>query len=385
MEKDRKKKIAVITGSRADFGLITPVLFAIKKSKKLDLQLYITGLHLMPRFGKTANEVKRLFPKAVEIRAIFKNDERSAAADFSGILINKLVGVFRKNRPDFVLILGDRPEILSAALACLYLGIPIGHIHGGEKTTTVDESARHAITKLSQLHFPATKEASERIVKMGEESWRIKIVGAPALDTILHEPLPSRKKLFKNLGLNPDKPVILLIQHPVSEDYKNSGKQIAETIAAVKSFNLPVIAIYPNSDAGGGKMISEINKQRGNPNFHIFSSLPYKDFLALEREAAAWVGNSSAAIIESASFKTPVVNIGNRQSGRPQNKNIINVDYNREQIKSAVKKSLTDKIYLNNLKKIKNNWGDGKTGPRVAKILENLKINAKLLNKRINY
>jgi GDP/UDP-N,N'-diacetylbacillosamine 2-epimerase (hydrolysing) len=385
MKKDRKKKIAVITGSRADFGLMTPVLFAIDKSKKLDLQLYITGLHLMPKFGKTANEVKKLFPRAVDVRAIFKNDERSAAANFSGVLINKLIGAFKKNRPDFVLILGDRPEMLSAALACLYLGIPIGHIHGGEKTTTVDESARHAITKLSHLHFPATKEAAERIAKMGEDLWRIKIVGAPALDVILHEPLPNRKKLFKSLGLNPEKPVILLTQHPVSEDYKNSGKQIAETLAAVKSFNLPVIVIYPNSDAGGGKIISEINKQIKNPNFYIFSSLPYKDFLAMEREAAVWTGNSSAAIIESASFKTPVVNIGNRQSGRPQGKNIINVWYDREQIKSAVKKSLTDKNYLNSLKKVKNYWGDGKTGPRVAKILENLKIDAKLLNKQIIY
>lgn len=381
----KKKKIAYISGTRADFGLITPILSAIEKNKKLDLKLYVTGMHLMPEFGNTANEVKKLFPRAVEVRAIFENDKKSSVAMFTSILTNKLVRIFEKDRSDFVLILGDRPEMLGVALICLYLGIPTGHIHGGEKTTTVDELARHAITKLSHLHFPATEEAAERIIRMGEELWRIKVVGAPALDVILHEPLPDRAKLFKNFGLNPKKPVILLTQHPVSEDYKNAGKQIRETLAAVKSFNLPVVVIYPNSDAGGRKIISEINKERKNSNFNIFPSLPYKDFLAMEREAAVWVGNSSAAIIESASFKVPVVNIGNRQLGRPQSGNVLNVDYESGRIKSAIKKSLADKNYLKQLKNIKNHWGDGKTGPRVAKILENLKIDSKLINKQIVY
>ena len=165
--KNKKKKIAYISGTRADFGLMTPILSAIKRSKNLDLKLYVTGLHLMAEFGSTVNEVKKLFPRAVEVRAIFENDKKSSLVMFTSILINKLTKIFKKDTPDFVLILGDRPEMLAVALICLYLGIPTGHIHGGEKTTTVDELARHAITKLSHLHFPATEEAAERIAKMG--------------------------------------------------------------------------------------------------------------------------------------------------------------------------------------------------------------------------
>src|SRR3989338_6785182 len=207
------KKIAYISGTRADFGLMTPVLAAIKKSKKLD--------------------------------------EKQAMAEFASILISKLVSLFEKDRPDFVLTLGDRPEMISVALVCLYLGIPTGQIHGGDKSATVDEIARHAITKLSHLHFPATREAAERIKKMGEESWRIKVVGAPALDVIMNEQLPTREQLFKNLGLDLKKKVILVTQHPVSEEYEKSGSQMAEIISAIKTFELPVVIIYPHADAGG--------------------------------------------------------------------------------------------------------------------------------------
>ncbi len=383
--KKSKKKIAYVTGTRADFGLMTPILSAINKSKYLDLKLYATGIHLMPEFGYTYNQVKKIFPRVVPIKVIFENDEGPAMAKFVGQFINKLVDAFKKDRPDFVLTLGDRPEMLGVAVACLYLGIPTGQIHGGDKTCTVDEASRHAIAKLSSLHFPATKESANRIARMGEESWRINMVGAPALDVILKEKLPNKKTLFKNLGLNLRKPIILLTLHPVSEDYKNSGKQMAEVLAAVKSFNLPVIIIYPHADAGGRRIIAEINKVRKNDNFHIFPSLPYKDFLALSREAGVWAGNSSAAMIESPSFKIPVVNIGNRQAGRQMTGNIINVGYKREQIRQAIKKSLEDKNYLKRLKKIKNPWGDGKTAPRIVKILENLSINEKLLNKQIIY
>ncbi len=383
--KNKKKKIAYVSGTRADFGLMTPILAAIKKSNQLDLKLYATGTHLMPAFGNTVNEVKKQFPGVTAIRVAIENDERSATAKFTGLFINKLVDIFKKNRPDFVLTLGDRPEMLCTALACLYLGIPTGQVHGGDKTTTVDEVARHAITKLSHLHFPATKEAAERIRKMGEESWRIKVVGAPALDTILNEKLPSRAELFSYLKLNPKEKVILLTQHPVSEEMDDAAKHVKESIEAVKKIKLPTVITYPNADAGGRKIIEAIEKEKNNPLFRIYPSLEYKYFLALEREAAVWIGNSSGAMIESSSFKTPVVNVGRRQSGRQHAENVLNVGYNRNQIKSAIRKSLEDKNYLKRLQRVKNPWGDGKTGPRVAKILEQIKFTPKLISKRINY
>lgn len=379
------KKIAYISGTRADFGLITPILRAIQKSKKLDLRVYATGMHLMPEFGETVRYVRKEFPNAKTIEAKCETDDKLGMTKFTSDFLSKWVKVFSKDKPDFVLTLGDRPEMLCTAMACLYFGIPTGHIHGGDKTSTVDEVARHAITKLSHLHFPATEESARRIEKMGEEKWRIHVVGAPALDMILHERLPTRKELFRNLGLKPEKKVILVTRHPVSEEVEDAGVQIETTLAAVKKFNLPVVITYPHADAGGRKIIKVIEKEKDNPLFHIFPSLEYKQFLALEREAAVWVGNSSGALIESSSFGTPVVNIGTRQMGRQRGANVIDVGYGRKEIEKAIKKSLFDSSYLKRLKKVKNPWGDGKTGPRVAKILENLNINRRLLTKQITY
>lgn len=380
-----KKRIAYVSGTRADFGLMIPILKAIEKSKLLDLNLYITGEHLMPELGMTINDVKKFFPKAIPINVIFENDNKIRTAEFIANFFNKIVKVLCQSKPDLVLILGDRPEMLCVAVTCLYLGIPSGHIHGGERTGTVDEVARHAITKLSHVHFAATDESAERLRKMGEDNWRIHTVGAPTLDTILNEKLPTRAELLLNLGMNPKEKFILVLQHPVSENMTNAGRQMKETIEAVKKFNMPVVFIYPHADVGGKKIIEEIQKEKNNLLFRIFPSLGHKTFLALEREASVWVGNSSAAMIESSSFKTPVVNIGNRQTGRQRGNNVLDVSYDRDEIYKAINKSLNDKKYLSKLKKIKNPWGDGRASSRIIKILEKLEITPKLLNKQINY
>ncbi len=381
----KKKKIAYITGTRADFGLMTPILKAIQASPKLQLQIYATGAHLMNDLGFTFRQVKKEFPNAKKIEAVFDPENKSGMADFTGKFIAKLTAVLNKNRPDIVLTLGDRVEMLCTTVACLYSGIPTAHIHGGEKTSTVDELARHAITKLSHIHFPATKEAAERIKKLGEEDWRIYVVGAPTLDIIINEKLPDRQNLFRELGLDPQKKVILLTQHPVSEESELAGKHMMETIKAAKTFGLPIVATYPHADTSGNKIIAEIEKERDNPLFYIFPSLEYKKFLALEREASVWIGNSSGALIESSSFKTPVVNIGTRQKGRLHGKNVIHAGNNSQEIATAIERSLNDRKYLTKLTKISNPWGNGKTGPRVAKILENIKIDARLLTKQITY
>ena len=364
---------------------MTPILRSINKSGKLSLQVYATGIHLMPRFGNTFKEVQKEFPGVEKINATFDSDDRLGTARFIGKFSTLLVEALNKDLPDLVLTLGDRPEMLCVSKTCLYLGIPTGHVHGGEKTSTVDELARHAITKLSHIHFPATKESAERIKKMGEESWRIHIVGAPALDVILNEKLPTREELFKELGINPNQKVILVSQHPVSEEIKQAGKQIGATLTAVKKFGLPVVITYPHADAGGREIIVAIDREKNNPLFKIIPSLAHKQFLALEKEAAVWVGNSSGALIESSSFCTPVVNIGTRQNNRQRGNNVINVGYDVNEIKTAIDKSLNDKKYLAKLAKISNPWGDGKTGPRVAKILEKISIDDRLLIKQITY
>lgn len=387
--KHRKKlikKIAYVTGTRADFGLMTPILHAIKQSPKLTLQVYATGIHCMAEFGNTVAEVKKEFPNCVTIPVAFDTGVRRSLAEFAGVFIKKLVREFKNKRPDFVLVLGDRVEMLCAAFVCLYLGIPVGHVHGGDKTETVDDSARHAITKMSAVHFTATRQAAERVIQMGEAAERVHVVGAPALDVILHQKLPTRKELFADLQLGKAKQVILVTQYPVTEFTKNieqAGPNMAETIAAVKSFHLPVVVVYPNADDGGRQIIDVMNREKTNPLFHIFPSLPYKQFLALEREAAVWVGNSSGAMIESASFQTPVVQVGSRQAGRLHGNNVITVGYKRKEIIAAIKKSLYSHTYRQQLAKVKNPWGDGRAARRVVSILEKLKIDDALLRKQI--
>ena len=381
----KKRKIAYVTGTRADFGLMTRILKAISQSKKLSLQVYATGVHLMKEFGMTVDQVKREFIGTKEIPSIFESDSRHGMAKFTGDFLGKLIDVFSKDRPDFVLTLGDRSEMLCTAMACLYLNIPMGHVHGGERTSTVDELARHAITKLSHIHFPATKESADRIKKMGEDKWRIHIVGAPALDAIINEKLPTRAELFCKLNLDPKKPVLLVTQHPVSGEVDSAGEQMEEILRAVKKINLPAVVTYPHPDAGGRKMIEVINREKSNPLFRIVPSLEYTLFLALERETAVWIGNSSGALIESSSFRTPVVNIGTRQSGRQKGGNVLDVGYAETEITMAIEKSLHDEMYRDTLQKVKNPWGDGKTGPRVARILEDLVIDARLLAKQISY
>ena len=381
----KKRKIAYVTGTRADFGLMTRILKAISQSKKLSLQVYATGVHLMKEFGMTVDQVKREFIGTKEIPSIYESDSRHGMAKFTGDFLGKLIDVFSKDRPDFVLTLGDRSEMLCTAMTCLYLNIPMGHVHGGERTSTVDELARHAITKLSHIHFPATKESADRIKKMGEDKWRIHIVGAPALDAIINEKLPTRAELFCKLNLDPKKPVLLVTQHPVSGEVDSAGEQMEEILRAVKKINLPAVVTYPHPDAGGRKMIEVINREKSNPLFRIVPSLEYTLFLALERETAVWIGNSSGALIESSSFRTPVVNIGTRQSGRQKGGNVLDVGYAETEITMAIEKSLHDEMYRDTLQKVKNPWGDGKTGPRVARILEDLVIDARLLAKQISY
>lgn len=379
------KKISYVSGTRADFGLMAPILKAVSQSDKLDLQIYATGMHLMPQFGETVNEVKKLFHDVRRIEAVFETDDRFGMAKFSGAFLNKLVSNLQKDTPDFVLTLGDRVEMLATATACLYLGIPTGHIHGGEKTATVDEVARHAITKLSSLHFPATKEAAERIRRLGEEKWRIHGVGAPALDTILYKPLPTSEEVRAYLRIGWQERFILVAQHPVSEEWRRAGAQMQETLAAVKKCALPVVVVYPNTDAGGRKIIAEIEKEKNNPLFRIFKNIPYDMFLAIERDAAVWVGNSSAMMIESVSFRTPCVNIGKRQCGRLCGKNVIDVGYRKDEIIAAIEKSLHDKAYLTGFRHITNPWGNGRTARRVVRVLERLPSREKLLAKQITY
>lgn len=274
MKNKKIKKIAYLTGTRADFGLMTPVLKAIQKDRSFNLKVFVTGMHLMPKFGLTAREVKKEFSNAVRVSAVFDSDSKKSLEFFKKKLIPLLEKKFFMYKPDLVLVLGDRMEMLCAAIAARHLGVPIAHIHGGDKTTTLDDERRYVITKLSQIHFAATDDSARRLKKAGIDKKQIFVTGAPAIDIIKKTRLVGRKKFFAKLGLNPAKKVILITQHPVSEAIGHSAHQVRQTIAAAKTFRIPIVIIYPNADPGSTAIIKEIAKERKNLFFRIFKSLP---------------------------------------------------------------------------------------------------------------
>lgn len=377
--------VAYVSGTRADFGLMQPVLQAIQQTSGLRLRVYATGMHLMKKFGSTINEVRRHYPGVIRLPAIISTDDRAGLALFYGNLCRRLVNEFKKNPPDFVLVLGDRAEMLAVASVCLYLGIPTGHVHGGEKSGTVDGLARHAITKLSSLHFPATKQSAARISRMGEAAWRIYTVGAPGLDVVRQQRLLSGQQLRKKLGLPSRQPLLLVTLHPISEHWQQAAAQMRDVLVAASAWAGIIVIIYPNADAGGQAMIREIEKYRRHRGFHIFPSVDYPTFLALQREAVVWVGNSSAGMIESSTWPTPVVNVGPRQRGREHGRNVIDAPYDRRTIIRAIHRALHDRQWRETMQRSTNPWGDGRSGKRIAKILRHLPPTDRLLSKDLTY
>jgi UDP-hydrolysing UDP-N-acetyl-D-glucosamine 2-epimerase len=264
------------------------------------------------------------------------------------------------------------------------MNIPIAHIHGGDSSKGgLDESARHAITKFAHIHFPATKLSAERILKMGEDEWRVHTVGSPTIDTILNEPLLTREALAVQFELDLSQPLVLLVQHPVTTQAIEAAAQMRETLSAISELGYPTVIIYPNSDAGSRSMIEVIKQYEGYPFIRTFKSLPHKEYLSLMKVASAIVGNSSSGIFDAPSLGLPAVNIGIRQEGRERGKNVIDVKHDKQGIIRALKQCLTDKHFLDEVKKRENPYGDGKAGQRIATILAEIEITPQLFQKKI--
>ncbi len=378
------RKVCVLTGTRAEYGLLKPVMTAISKHPSLQLSVLAGGMHLSEEFGYTADEItKDGFRIDGKIQMNPKSDDGFSMAVSVGSGVISTANYLKKINPDIFLVLGDRTEALAGAIAAAYMNIPVAHIHGGDSAMAgLDEPARHAITKFASIHFPATKKSAERIVKMGEDDWRIHVVGAPAVDTILNENI-DKKEIAKKYGLDAGKPFILLLQHSVTTEVKDAESQIRETLSVIAEMGMQTIAIYPNSDAGGRKIISILKEYERHPFIRTFKSVPHKDYIGFMKTAAVMVGNSSSGIIEAPSLKLPVVNIGTRQAGRERAANVIDVGYDKEQIKKAVRKALYDCNFKKKVRKCKSPYGDGKAGVKIAHILSKVKIDKNLLQKKM--
>lgn len=378
-----KRKIMVITGRRAEYGLMRETLKEIVKNPKLDLNLVVTGNHLIKELGDTLKQIEEDGFEISNVVDSYPKDDEGASMAFSlGDLICKLTYIVKKDKPDIIVVLTDLGHALAGAIVGSHMNIPVAHVHGGDISGTIDESIRHATTKFSHIHFPATKKSAERIRQLGEEDWRIHTVGAPGLDEILNKRLLSKKELFDKYNLGENRPLFLIIQHPVTTESNIAGNQMNITMDAVSEFSSQKVILYPNADAGSKQIIDVIKKYSDNEDIKIFKNLERNIYLSILKNADVLIGNSSSGIIEAPSFKTGVVNIGNRQFGRERASNVIDVDFNRSQIISAIDKILNDKKFIKKLKECNSPYGDGQAGKRISKILAEIKIDYGLIQKK---
>lgn len=380
------RKICVLTGTRAEFGLLRPIMEAIQQHPDLELQVLVTGMHLEALFGMSVKAIEGAgFTVAgrVPMHPVEDSGKGMALAMADGIrgMTKSLV----KLKPDILLVLGDRTEVLAGSIAAMYLNIPIAHIHGGDVTRGgTDESTRHAVTKMAAIHFPATPVSAERIRKMGEEDWRIHTVGAPALDTILKVAPLSRAKIARRFNLPEDRPWFLVLQHPVTTEAEISGEQFAETLAALDAFDVEKIFVYPNSDAGGLQIIALLERIKAEPGNHVFATMPHREFLSLMNHSSVMIGNSSSGIIESSSFKVPVVNIGIRQEGRERAANVVDVTHDRLEIERAIDQVISDD-FMDSIENIVNPYGDGNASARIVEVLATVELDKRLIQKKLAY
>ena len=384
-QSNSKRKILCVTGTRADYPRVKSVLKEITNFKSIELTILVTGSHLLEDYGSSVQEIIDDGFVIDKMVPMFEEDfdtpcgmAKAAAKCTVGV-----ADALEEIKPDLVLLTVDRVETLAAAVAVSLMNYPIAHIQGGEVTGTIDESIRHAVTKLSHVHFPATKDAADRIIKMGEEPQMVFEVGCPYIDIIAKTNHKSKEYLSEKYRLNFDKKIIIFIQHPVTTEYGQAFDQVRITIDALKCINdCQILAFYSNTDAGGKQIVNELKKQS---DFVLVPNMDSSDFLSLMNSADVMVGNSSAAIREAPSFKLPAVNIGTRQQGRLRAKNIIDVGHERDEIINGINTALYDKKFLSKLINLRNPYGDGKSAKRIANILESIDLHPSIIQKRISY
>ncbi len=385
-----KRKVGVVTGSRAEYGLLFPLLSALKRDRELKLSLLVTGMHLFSEFGLTVEEIRKdgfKISATVNLHSTgccaLGGDSGADISKSVGIGVVKFTDIFNTLKLDFVLIPCDRWEMLSAAIAASFMQIPIGHIHGGDATTggCIDEPIRHSISKFAHLHFPATKRSAERLARMGEERWRIHIVGPLGIYD-MGCVIDRKKSLFRKYGLNTEEPLILFIQHPVSVQQDKAGIQMEQSLKAIKRLKIQTLLIYPNCDPGGKEMIEVIKKYQHLPFLHICKSLPFRDYLSALKYADVIAGNSSSGIVEAPFFGTPVVNIGIRQRGRERGEGIMDVPHKYLSISKAIREILSNPKLKKGMSTPFKPYGGAKT---IIEVIKKTKITPRLLMKRLTY
>ncbi len=379
-----KRKIAVVTGTRAEYGLLYWILQKTHGDPDLILQLVVTGMHLSPEFGLTVKEIEADgFPISERVEMLLSSDTEVGLSTSMGLGIMGFASAFSRLRPDILVLLGDRFEILAAATAAVVARIPIAHIHGGESSEgAIDEAFRHAVTKMSHIHFPAVDLYARRIRQMGEDPEKIFTLGAPGLDHIYLTHLPEREDLQSELGIDLTKGVALITYHAVTLEFSTARQHMANLLEAIRGRDLTLVFTYANADTGGrviNQMIEEFVKNE--PHAYAFPSLGQRRYLGLLRIADVMVGNSSSGIIEAPSFKLPVVNIGDRQRGRVRAANVIDCGVQQQEISKALDQALS-REFRKSLKDLVNPYGRGRTSSQIVSVLKEIQLGEALIKKR---
>ncbi|MBP9819898.1 UDP-N-acetylglucosamine 2-epimerase (hydrolyzing), partial [Candidatus Woesebacteria bacterium] len=301
-----------------------------------------------------------------------RNSPDSGAEMVRGMsrVLSAVVDELDSAKPDIVLTGFDIGANFATTVAAAHMNIPVAHIQGGEVTGSIDESLRHGMSKFAHIHFPATEDAKDRLIAMGERPDSIHVVGCPSLDVLLKAPKKSKQQLEQEFKVDFSRPVVVLIQHPVTTEHTDSHKQIAATLNALKKLSVQTIALLPNNDAGFSKIVQSVT----DSGLQWYKSLDVETFASLYQHIWAIVGNSSSGIHEAATFQVPTVNIGTRQQGRGRPANVTDVPYNTDEIVVALKKALYDKVYRNSLKNLVNPYGDGMSAKRIVAVLKQAKI-----------
>lgn len=377
------KTVTVITGARSDYGLLRPLLSQLSATPGLRADVMVTGMHLAPEFGLTVNEIERDgFAIRDRIECLTASDSPQGIAQSMGLGQIGFAQAFARSRPELLMILGDRTEMLAAATAALPFRIPIAHIHGGELTQgAIDDAVRHCLTKLCHLHFVALPEFADRVQQLGETRDRIHVVGALGLDAIQSTPRLSPAEFQQRFGVDLNSSPLVVTFHPVTQEYEQTGGQIDELLAALATVDTPLVFTYPNSDTNGRIIIDRINRfVADRPNAVVVQNLGSAAYFTLLGQARAMVGNSSSGILEAASFRLPVVNIGTRQQGRPQPANVIPTGYGRDDIAAGLRRALSES-FVDGLANLTNPYGDGRAAARIAAVLDALPVTDSLVRK----
>ncbi|MBA2673751.1 UDP-N-acetylglucosamine 2-epimerase [Ramlibacter sp.] len=379
------RKILYVTGTRADFGLMASTLQRIAAHPLLELQIVVTGMHLSPAYGETVRDIEALgLPIVARVPTDVDGRTQLSMARNVGQALVGLSDAMAQARPDLLLVIGDRGEMLAGALAALHLGIPTVHLHGGERSGTIDEPVRHAITKISHWHFVATEESRQRIVRMGEREDRVWVTGAPSLDGLDALAAMPRNDVLKQIGLPPGAGYVLVLFHPVVQEIAQMRAQTLQLVQALGGVlagqGTHVVWLAPNADAGSAEILGALQEGASTVPVTRVTHMARPLFIAALKQARALVGNSSAGIIETASLGTPVVNIGTRQRDRERNLNTLDCGIGGEDIAAALRQALAHGPYP-----CANRYGDGHAGERIVELLATLPIAPDLLDKVNTY